>query len=110
MKKIVKLTESQLVEVIKKIVNEQFEDDLDDIDKNFDDDSDEEIQDFGFDYEEGDDETEYSKRKVRHRPISVDFKYSGPEWNKEWEKPYSPIKSSDLPLEKYLASKKKTHQ
>ena len=105
MKKIVKLTESELVQIIKKLIKEDFEDDFED---EFIDDEDNEIQDFGFDYEEDDDdETEYSKRKVRHRPISVDFKYGGPEWNKEWEKPYSPIKSSDLPLDKYLATKKK---
>jgi hypothetical protein len=28
------------------------------------------------------------------------------EWRKEYEKPWSPIKSSDMSLEKYLATKK----
>ena len=37
---------------------------------------------------------------------AADVQYGRMEWKKEYEKPWSPIKSSDMPLEKYLASKK----
>lgn len=105
MKKTIRLTESELISMIKKIIKEDFEDDFEDdeyIDQEIDD-----IQDFGFDYEEDSDDIEnFEKIKMRRKLKPSSIQYGGSEWKKEWEKPYNPIKSTDLPLDKYLASKR----
>jgi hypothetical protein len=44
--------------------------------------------------------------KMRNSFKPSPVQYERGEWRKEWEKPYSPIKSNDLPLDKYLASRK----
>ena len=103
MKKVITLTESELVDLIKKIVSEDIDDEFeDDIEM----DGDDEIQDFGFDYEEDDDEDALEKIKSRKMFKPSPVQHGRSEWKKEWETPYNPIKASDLPLDKYLASKK----
>lgn len=103
MKKVITLTESELVDLIKKIVSEDIDDEFeDDIEM----DGDDEIQDFGFDYEEDDDEGTLEKMKSRKMFKPSPVQHGRSEWKKEWETPYNPIKPSDLPLDKYLASKK----
>lgn len=101
-KKVIRLTESELVDLLKKIIKEDMENEFID-DEDMDDDGDE-IQDFGFDYEEEDeDDLEKIKRRSKFKPAPME--YGSSEWKKEWEKPYSPIKASDLPLDKYLKLK-----
>lgn len=102
MKKVITLTESELVDLIKKIVSEDIDDEFeDDIEM----DGDDEIQDFGFDYEEDDDEDALEKMKSRKIFKPSPVQHGRSEWKKEWETPYNPIKPSDLPLDKYLMSK-----
>lgn len=101
-KKVIRLTESELVDLLKKIIREDMENEFID-DEDMEDDGDE-IQDFGFDYEEEDeDDLEKIKRRSKFKPAPME--YGSSEWKKEWEKPYSPIKASDLPLDKYLKLK-----
>jgi len=105
MKKIIKLKESELVNIIKKMINEGFEDDF--VDDEYIDQESDDIQDFGFDYEEDiEDIEDFEKMKRRRKMKPSSFEYGTSEWKKEWEKPYSPIKPTDLPLDKYLASKR----
>jgi hypothetical protein len=102
MKKVITLTESELVDLIKKIVSEDIDDEFED---NIEMDGDDEIQDFGFDYEEDDDEGALEKMKNRKMFKPSPVQHGRSEWKKEWETPYNPIKPSDLPLDKYLMSK-----
>ena len=85
MKKVITLAESELVDLIKKIVSEdidyEFEDDIEM-------DGDDEIQDFGFDYEEDDDEGTLEKMKSRKMFKPSPVQHGRSEWKKEWETPY----------------------
>jgi len=81
------LTESDLISLIHKAIKETDGDWLDDL--------------IG---SESDDEFQ---KRMKEKEIKKRFKkapegYSKGHWSKEYEKPYSPIKDSDLPLEKYL--------
>ena len=106
MKKTIRVTESELVNIIKKFIKEDFEKDFDDDGEYIDLEKDD-IQDFGFDYEEDIDDVEDFEKTKRRKNIKLSEPYFGKsEWRKEWEKPYSPIKPTDLPLDKYLASKR----
>ena len=80
----------------------------------FDDEEDDKVEDFGFDVEDnfGDDTDEEgfdSQMKFRdtmkkNKLGSVGIG-SGTRWDKDSEKEYSPIKDTDLPLDKFLKSK-----
>jgi hypothetical protein len=106
MKKTIRVTESELVNIIKKFIKEDFEKDFDDDGEYIDIEKDD-IQDFGFDYEEDIDDVEDFEKTKRRKNIKLAEPYFGKsEWKKEWEKPYNPIKPTDLPLDKYLASKR----
>lgn len=81
------LKESDLISLIHKAIKETEEDELDDLIGSVSDD-------------------DFQKR-MKEKEIKKRFKkapegYSKGEWSKQYEKPYSPIKSDDLPLEKYL--------
>ena len=120
MSKIVRLTESDLVRLVKRIVKESEEgferiddDDFEEIPDNLTDfpDEDDDIKDLGFDVEDefGDDDEFQNKMRFRERvrrnlPGSVGIG-SGTRWDKDSEKKYSPIKADDLPLDKFLKSK-----
>ena len=106
MKKTIRIKESELVSIIRRIVKEGFKDDFED---KFEDgeyiDHEDEIQDFGFDYEEEDNDVDDFESIKRRKNIKPPEPYYGKsEWRKEWEKPYNPIKPTDLPLDKFLAS------
>lgn len=106
MKRVIRLNEFQLVELIKKAINESedFYDSDEDFEEVF---SDDDYQDLGLDYEESFDDDEFQK-KMKNKYSKTKLAspgYGRMEWKKEYEKPYSPIKPTDLPLEKYLASK-----
>ena len=107
MKKTIRIKESELVSIIKRIIKEGFEDDLKDT---FEDgeyiDQEDEVQDFGFDYEEEYDDVDDFESIKRKKNIKPAEHHGRSEWRKEWEKPYSPIKPTDLPLDKFLASRK----
>lgn len=121
MSKIVRLTESDLVRLVKRIVKESEEgferiddDDFEEIPDNltdFPDDEYDDIKDLGFDVEDefGDDDEFQNKMRFRERvrrnlPGSVGIG-SGKRWDKDSEKEYNPIKPDDLPLDKFLKSK-----
>lgn len=118
MSKIVRLTESDLVRLVKRIVKESEEgfeviDDFEDISDEPTDfpDEDDDIKDLGFDVEDefGDDDEFQNKMRFRERvrrnlPGSVGIG-SGKRWDKDSEKEYNPIKPDDLPLDKFLKSK-----
>lgn len=108
MKRTYKISESQLTRFINVILKEE----------DFEIDSEEEFsepeseyQDFGLDYE-GDDDEETFQKKMRskfdkkNRPSRVD--YGRMDWKKDYEKPYSPVRPTDLPLEKLHLLKKKS--
>jgi hypothetical protein len=118
MKKTIRLTESELIHLVKRIIKEQEGfDQLDDTpieDTSFLDDG-EDIQDFGFDNEDGefDDDDDfqtkmrYSERMKKDRPSSIGLG-AGTRWDGDSEKEWSPIKPSDMPLDKFLKSKYNT--
>jgi len=119
MKKTIRLTESELIHLVKRIIKEQEGfDQLDDTpieDTSFLDDEEENnngIQDFGFDIEDGefDDDDDfqtkmrYSERMKKDRPSSIGLG-AGTRWDCDNEKEWSPIKPTDMPLDKFLKSK-----
>jgi hypothetical protein len=110
MKKIIRLNEEELLRVIKRVVKEVNEvgPDIDDY-EDFDEFDDEEIEDYGFDYEDEFDDDEFQKKmKKKHSRINaLPIEYGDMQWKKEYEKPYSPIKPSDMSLDNYLKSKNK---
>ena len=97
-----KITEDQFQRLVKKNVKETEEFDFED-ENDFEDESEFEIQDFGFDYE-GEDEPEMGLPRGQ-RPIKI--QYGRGEWKKGDEIPYSPIKPSDVPLDRLYLKKKK---
>jgi hypothetical protein len=118
MKKVIRLTESDLRKIVKRILKEShFEDndtpleDMSDFDDNDYGEEDDDITDYGFDVEDeiGDDDEFQNKMRFRdrvrrNRPGGPGVG-SGERWSKDMEKPYSPIKADDLPLDKFLKSK-----
>lgn len=113
MSKIVRLTESELVRLVKRMIKESEEGFERIDDEDFDDISDEEddIEDYGFDVEDdfGDDDEfqtkmRYKERMRKDRPSGLELG-AGTRWDSESEKEYNPIKPSDLPLDKFLKSK-----
>lgn len=99
---------------------EDFDDDelentpLEDEPSLFDDEEDDTIEDFGFDVEGdfGDDTDEESfDSNMKFKDTMKKNKFGGigigdgTRWDYESEKEYSPIKSTDLPLDKFLKSK-----
>lgn len=110
MKKVIRITETELNLLVKKIIRES---EIENFDYEEDMPSDEDdIEDYGFDMEdEPEFEDEQQKemifrdfmRKNRQSYIGIG---SGVRWEKDDEKPYNPIKPSDMPLEKYLKYKK----
>jgi hypothetical protein len=125
MSKILRLTESELVRLVKRMIKESEEgfeviDDFEDIPDEStdfpDDDGDEfnryeDIMNYGLDYKK---ESNYDdkfqknmnlntyKRKNRQSSIGIG---AGTRWDKDSEKEWSPIKADDLPLDKFLKSK-----
>jgi len=118
MAKIIRLTEAQLVRLIKKTIKEQ--DDIDDTPiedepELFDDEDDGFEDDLGFDVEDelgNDDEFQnkmrFKERMKQNKPGSMGIG-AGTRWDSDSEKKWSPIKPSDLPLDKFLKSKYKKH-
>lgn len=117
MKKTIRLTESELINLVQRIIKEQegfdqlddtpIEDDIDFYDEE------DEFEDLGFDMEddiEMDDEFQtkmrVKERMRKDRPSNLGIG-AGTRWDWESEKEWSPIKPSDLPLEKYLKTKMK---
>jgi hypothetical protein len=119
MKKTIRLTESELINLVKRIIKEQEGfDQLDDTpieDEPSLDDEEDDIEDFGFDIEDDFDEDDDFQTKMRHKERMRKDKQSGlglgagTRWDSESDrqvsKPYSPIKADDLPLDKFLKSK-----
>ena len=107
MKRTFFISETQLQGLIQKLVKEQ-DIDIDSEEEFVEPES--EYQDFGLDFEE-DDEEEMFQKKMRskfdkkNRPSRVD--YGRMDWKKDYEKPYSPVRPTDLPLEKLHLLKKK---
>jgi hypothetical protein len=118
MKKTIRLTESELIHLVHRIIKEQegfdklddtpIEDEpsLDDL-ENFDD----EIEDFTYDTEDDIDDYDDFQTKMRvrermknDRPSNIGLG-AGTRWDSESEKDWSPIKPSDMPLDKFLKSK-----
>jgi hypothetical protein len=124
MSKIVRLTESELIRLVKIMIKEseegfeRIDDDFEDIpDKltdfsdGYDDDDDDDIVDYGFDVEDkfSDDDEFQNKMKFKshmgkHKQSSIGIG-GGTRWDKDSEKEWSPIKADDLPLDKFLKSK-----
>ena len=120
MSKIVRLTESDLVRLVKRIVKESEEgferiddDDFEEIPDNLTDfpNEDDDIKDYGFDVEDefGDDDEFQNKMKFKshmgkNKQSSIGIG-AGTRWDKDSEKEWSPIKADDLPLDKFLKSK-----
>lgn len=120
MSKIVRLTESELVRLVKRIVKENEDDfEFEELDiplekepSLFDDEDDKDIVDYGFDDEDtyGDDDDEFQNKmkfkshmgKNKQSSIGIG---AGTRWDKDSEKEWSPIKADDLPLDKFLKSK-----
>jgi len=78
----------------------------------FDDEEDDDIEDFGFDVESGDDtDVEGFDSKMKFKDTMKKNKFSdfgigdNTRWDSDSEKEYSPIKPTDLPLDKFLKSK-----
>lgn len=116
MKKVIILTESDLIKIVKKVIKEQdyiddfFSDDLSNEDPEEEDDD---ILDYGFDYSSEDDFEDKMKQKnitKKVRSISHEFPVKqSSRWSKSDDsyKPYSPIKSDDMDLDTYLKSIRK---
>jgi len=116
MKKTIRLTESELIHLVKRIIKEQEGfDQLDDTpledEPSLDDEDD--IEDFGFDVEDDfndDDEFQHKMKSKEHmrkyKPSGLSIG-AGTRWDSDSEKEWSPIKPTDLPLDKFLKSKYK---
>ena len=122
MSKIVRLTESELVRLVKRMIKESEEgferldddnfEDISDISTDFsDEDEKNDIVDYGFDVEDefGDDDEFQNKMKFKshmgkNKQSSIGIG-GGTRWDKDSEKEWSPIKADDLPLDKFLKSK-----
>lgn len=116
MSKIVRLTESELVRLVKRMIKESEEgferiddEDFDEL-SDFPDEKDE-VEDYGFDVKDdfgNDDDFQtkmrYRERMRKDRPSDIGIG-GGTRWDSESEKEWSPIKPSDLPLDKFLKSK-----
>lgn len=114
MGKTIRLTESELVKLVKRVIKENEE--FDDFEEIFDEptdfpDEDDDVEDYGFDVEDefGDDDEFQNKMKFRsymkkHNPSGIGLG-AGTRWDKDSEKEWSPIKADDLPLDKFLKSK-----
>jgi len=124
MSKILRLTESELVRLVKRMIKESEEgfkviDDFEGISDEstdfpyYDDEPkrDEDIMNYGLDYKKKsnyDDKfqrgmnLDLHKRKNRQSSIGIG---AGTRWDKDREKEWSPIKADDLPLDKFLKSK-----
>ena len=127
MSKIIRLTETELIRLVNRIVKENNEDiefegfdtPLEDEPSLFDDDIDDDIddinyiKDFDFDIENkyNDDDEFQNKMKLKSHTRNnrqSDFGIgAGTRWDKDSEKEWSPIKPSDMPLEKYLKTRVK---
>ena len=84
----------------RKVVKENEIDDLDDLDVP--DEEESEIQDYGFDIEDepNEDLTKIELDHLRKKFKLPRIQFGSLDWKKEYEKPYSPIKPTDVPLEK----------
>jgi hypothetical protein len=124
MSKILRLTESELVRLVKRMINESEEgfeviDDFEGIpdeSTDFPDDDDEpkrdeDIMNYDLDYEKKSDyddrfqrgmNLDLHKRNNKQSSIGIG---AGTRWDKDSEKEWSPIKADDLPLDKFLKSK-----
>ena len=122
MSKIIRLTETELVRLVNRIVKENNEDidfegfdtPLEDEPPLFNDDDIDDInyiKDFDFDIENkyNDDDEFQNKMKLKSHMGKNKMSSVGiggkVRWDKDSEKEWSPIKPSDMPLEKYLKSK-----
>jgi len=112
MSKIVRLTESELVRLVKRMIKESEEGFERIDDDNFDDMSDEDdVEDYGLDYDEEDDYDDESQKEILFKDFMRKNKQSpigiggGTRWDSESEKEWSPIKPTDMPLDKFLKSK-----
>jgi len=121
-KKIIRLSESDLERIIRRVIESKKDYDFD-LDSNDDtpiedvptDNEEDYIEDYGFDIEDDmDSEYEDLQRNLnlrqsirRNRPASSGIGDSR-RWDKEDENPktWSPIKPSDMPLDKFLNSRK----
>lgn len=80
----------------------------------FDDEENEDVEDFGFDVEDEDKEdSDWGEHQrdmnihdfmKKNKPSGLEIG-TGTRWDKDSEKEYSPIKNTDLPLDKFLKSK-----
>jgi len=92
---------------------EEFDTPLEDEPSLFDDEEDD-VEDFGFDVEDGDEEdSDWGEHQrdmnihdfiKKNKPSGLEIG-AGTRWDKDSEKEYSPIKDTDLPLDKFLKSK-----
>jgi hypothetical protein len=91
---------------------EEFDTPLEDVPSLFDDEEDN-VEDFGFDIEDDEDfddlegfdkEMKFKDTMKKNKLGSVGIG-AGTRWDKDSEKEYSPIKDTDLPLDKFLKSK-----
>lgn len=114
--RIVRLKESDLHKIIKRIMESEEEptdDDIEDVPVDDIDSEDEDIMDYGFDYEDDSDvDDDKFQSKMRFKNWEKKNKLgsvgigSSTRWDKDSEKPYSPIKPDDLPLDKFLEKRK----
>jgi len=118
MSKILRLTESELVRLVKRMIKESEEgfeviDDFEDIPDESTDFPDEEddVRDYGFDIENEYNDDDEFQNKMKFKSHMGKNKQSsigiggGTRWDKDSEKEWSPIKADDLPLDKFLKSK-----
>jgi hypothetical protein len=114
---VIKLTEKELLNIVKRVIKERviekegemFDDAYTSGEDDNHDNKEEEIIDY--DSEENEDDWENMQKHDRLKSSqknknAANIQYGRMEWRKEYEKPWSPIKSSDMSLEKYLTSKK----